>query len=181
MLCVLSYWLELRSIYSSIDCLTDWSIRRWLIDWLVDRLVDPSIDWLVVGWLALVVHSFGLACWFYLRTWALWPVRVSVGPSWFCRADFSDGNVQKLSAIWAGLEVTEEYSLEPWAKRIEQTKIVRESVWPCGTWSPLFGLVGDIILYHGPNICIDLACPCRPSEQVCTKASKMQNRAPIYS
>ena len=118
---VLLTWIEI-----------DWFINRsigwidWLIDWLIDRPIDRLIDWLiarlVVCRLAMVVHSFGLFCWFWffdaLRPWALWPLRVSVGPSWFCGADFRDGKVQKLGTISTRLGVTVEYSM-----------------WPCGTWS----------------------------------------------
>ena len=56
---VLLNWIEI-----------DWFINRSIgwIDWLIDWLIDRSIDWLiarlVVCRLAMVVHSFGLFCWF---------------------------------------------------------------------------------------------------------------------
>ena len=68
--------LDLRSIHRSID-------------WLIDRSI---IVWLVISF----GHCFRFCA---LCPRALWPLRVSVGPSWFCRADFSDDKVQKLGAI----------------------------------------------------------------------------------
>ena len=166
-------------------------------------------------------------------------MRVSVGPLWFCRADFSDGKVQKLGVISTRLGVLvrlgfialvsvmvtvqkldarEHVSKTPRLRnglpvfclksgvpltsclhctvrlaraqavtsRILETEIhVENVVFVIGrrrfryVW-PFEGL-GTSSLYHGPNICIDLACPCRPSEQVCTNAPKTQNWAPIYS
>ena len=73
-------WIE-------IDSSIDWLIG--LIDWLIDQRIDRLIDRLVVC--RLVVGFVLLRA---LRPWALWPLRVSVGPSCFCKTDFSDGKVQ---------------------------------------------------------------------------------------
>ena len=85
-------------LHQSLGWLIDRSVDVWLIGWSTDRSIDSFIDWLVFGWEAIVAHSFGLTYWFYfsgaLRPWTLWPLGVSVGPSWVCRADFSDGTVQ---------------------------------------------------------------------------------------
>ena len=81
-----------RSVFCCLSRL-DLRLTHWSIDWLIDW----SIDWLLGDWLFGFVRSFFLFR--ALCPWALWPLRVSVGPSWFCRADFSNGTVQKLSAI----------------------------------------------------------------------------------
>ena len=120
------------------------AIFCFLLDWLIDRSTDRLIDcWLVV-WLV----SFGFVLWFYLVwclahmlgfQWALWPLRVSVGPSWFCGAGFSDGKVQKLDAnstwiAWRWLQNT----LSGTVGKTHRKRLVRETVWPFegwGTWS----------------------------------------------
>ena len=74
-------------------------VSTWLeVDSLIDRWIDRSIDCWVTGYLVSFHHFFWLCA---LCPWALWPLRVFVGPSWFCRADFSDGKVQKLGALSA--------------------------------------------------------------------------------
>ena len=51
-------------LHQSIGWLIDQSVDIWLIGWSTDRSIDSFIDWLVVGWEAIVVRSFGLTYWF---------------------------------------------------------------------------------------------------------------------
>ena len=51
-------------LHQSIGWLIDRSVDVWLIGWSTDRSIDSFIDWLVVGWEAIVVRSFGLTYWF---------------------------------------------------------------------------------------------------------------------
>jgi len=50
-------------LHQSIGWLIDRSVDVWLIGWSTDRSIDSFIDWLVVGWEAIVFHSFGLTHW----------------------------------------------------------------------------------------------------------------------
>ena len=69
-------------LHQSIGWLIDRSVDVWLIGWSTDRSIDSFIDWLVVGWEAIVVHSFGLTYWFLLF-WCLAPMNaVTLGS--FC-------------------------------------------------------------------------------------------------
>ena len=100
--------------------------------WFIDRSIDFGVT--------VYLDSFGHFFWFCaLCPWALWPLRVSVGPSWFCRADFSDGKVQKLGLIstetvWG---VWKPPCLETWAKRIDKTRSRnRLTMWYMITFGP---------------------------------------------
>ena len=133
--------------YSSVSFYWDWSIHQSIVslDWFIDSSTDRSTDWSIGCLLAgyggsflrcpLLVLLFGA-----LRPWALWPLRISVGPSWLCRADFSDGKIQKLGTISSGLEVTGEYSI--WSACKEHCSRTHVTMW-------------YMIFTFGPNICID--------------------------
>ena len=117
------YWLELRL---TINRLIDW------IDWLIDQRIDRLIDRLVVC--RLVV---GFVLFRALRPWALWPLGVSVGPSWVCRADFSNGKVQNsvlFRPAWGWLKNTpsraigETHRKSSFAKPFDH--VVYDHLWP---------------------------------------------------
>ena len=119
-------------------------LSHW-IDSLIHRPIGQLIDWsigcLLEGYggsflrCPLLVLLFGA-----LRPWALWPLRVSIGPSWLCRADLSDGKIQKLGTISSRLEVTGEYSI--WSACKEHCSRTHVTMW-------------YMIFTFGPNICID--------------------------
>ena len=112
MFCVFFVWL----IALLIDRLNDWLIwfaLIWLmIYWLIDLLFDRSIcrligwliDGLIVSWLVGFIWICSLVLFDLMHSafarfpWALWPLPVYAGPSWFYRTGFSDGKVQKHDA-----------------------------------------------------------------------------------
>ena len=53
-------------LHQSIGWLIEQSVDVWLIGWSTNRSIGSFIDWLVVGWEAIVFHSFGLAYCFLL-------------------------------------------------------------------------------------------------------------------
>ena len=131
--------------YASVYFHWDWSIHQSIVslDWFIPigQLIDWSIGCLLAGYggsflrCPLLVLLFGA-----LRPWALWPLRISVGPSWLCRADFSDGKIQKLSTISSRLEVTGEYSI--WSACKEHCSRTQLTMW-------------YMIFTLGSKICID--------------------------